>query len=92
MYPSKGTIMNGSDADLTVIDLEMQKTVTPDLLLSSSDYTIYDGWKLTGWPVTTIVRGTIVVNDRLVDEKTLGHGKLIPRTYSGRSKSENYAP
>jgi dihydropyrimidinase len=92
MYPSKGTIMIGSDADLTVIDLEMQKTVTPDLLLSSSDYTIYDGWKLTGWPVTTIVRGMIVVNDGLVDEKTLGHGKLIPRTYSGRNKSEKYAP
>ena len=89
MYPSKGTIMNGSDADLTVIDLEMQKTVTPDLLLSSSDYTIYDGWKLTGWPVTTIVRGMIVVNDGLVDEKTLGHGKLIPRTYLVGAKARN---
>ena len=80
--------MNGSDADLTIIDLEMQKTVTPDLLLSSSDYTIYDGWKLTGWPVTTIVRGTIVMNDGLVDENTLGHGKLIPRTCSGGSESK----
>jgi dihydropyrimidinase len=84
MYPSKGTIMNGSDADLTIIDLEMQKTVTPDLLLSSSDYTIYDGWKLTGWPVVTIVRGTIVMNDGLIDESTLGHGKLIPRNFFGR--------
>ena len=85
MYPSKGTIMNGSDADLTIIDLEMEKTVTPDLLLSSSDYTIYDGWKLTGWPVTTIVRGTIVMNEGSVDEKTLGHGKLIRRSCFGRS-------
>ncbi|MGA7370641.1 MAG: amidohydrolase family protein [Nitrososphaeraceae archaeon] len=83
MYPSKGTIVNGSDADLTIIDLDMQKTVTPDLLLSSSDYTIYDGWKLTGWPVTTIVRGIIVMNDGLVDENALGHGKLIPRTSLG---------
>jgi dihydropyrimidinase len=80
MFPSKGTIVNGSDADLTIIDLDMQKTVTPDLLMSSSDYTIYDGWKLTGWPVTTIVRGMIVMNDGLVNENALGHGKLIPRT------------
>lgn len=91
MYPSKGTIMNGSDADLTIIDLEMEKTVTPDLLLSSSDYTIYDGWKLTGWPVTTIVRGVIVMNEGSVDEKTLGHGKLIRRSCFGRSESKNQA-
>jgi dihydropyrimidinase len=91
MYPSKGTIMNGSDADLTIIDLEMQKTVTPDLLMSSSDYTIYDGWKLTGWPVTTIVRGTIVMNDGSVDENTLGHGKLIPRNCFGGSGDKKKA-
>lgn len=91
MYPSKGAIMNGSDADLTIIDLEMEKTVTPDLLLSSSDYTIYDGWKLTGWPVTTIVRGTIVMNEGSVDEKTLGHGKLIRRSCFGRSESKKQA-
>ena len=85
MYPLKGTIMKGADADLTIIDLELQKIVTPDLLMSSSDYTIYDGWKLTGWPVTTIVRGTTVMNDGQVDESTLGHGRFIPRTYrSGR--------
>jgi dihydropyrimidinase len=88
MYPLKGTIMEGFDADLTIIDLEMQKTVTPDLLASSSDYTIYDGWKLTGWPVTTIVRGTIVMDDGSVDENTLGHGKLIPRICGGGSGSK----
>jgi len=89
MYPLKGTIMNGSDADLTIIDLEMQKTVTPDLLLSSSDYTIYDGWNLTGWPVTTIVRGKIVMNNGSVDENTLGHGRLIPRTCFGGRGGKN---
>ena len=69
----------------------MEKTVSPDLLLSSSDYSIYDGWKLTGWPVTTIVRGTIVMNEGLVDEKTLGHGKLIQRNRFGRSVSKTLA-
>lgn len=80
IYPLKGTIMKGSDADLTIIDLDLVKTVTPELLSSSSDYTIYDGWTLTGWPVTTIVRGIIVMNDGIVDERTLGHGRFIPRS------------
>ncbi|HZD35703.1 MAG TPA: amidohydrolase family protein [Nitrososphaeraceae archaeon] len=87
MYPSKGTIMNGSDADLTIIDLEMQKTVTPDILSSSSDYTIYDGWKLTGWPVTTIVRGRVVMNNGMVEKNALGYGKLIPRSSTHRPES-----
>ena len=84
MYPKKGTIMTGSDADLTIIDLERQKTVAPEMLSSCSDYTIYDGWKLTGWPVMTIVRGMIVVNNGMVDENALGYGKLIPRVSFGR--------
>jgi dihydropyrimidinase len=58
------------------------------LMMSSSDYTIYDGWRLTGWPVTTIVRGTIVMNDGQVDESNLGHGRFIPRTY--RNKRKHY--
>ena len=43
MYPKKGTIEPGSDADLTIVDLDIEKKVTPDLLQSYSDYTIYDG-------------------------------------------------
>jgi dihydropyrimidinase len=84
MYPKKGTIMTGSDADLTIIDLKRQKTVAPDILSSCSDYTIYDGWKLTGWPVMTIVRGMIVMNNGMVDENALGYGKLISRGSFGR--------
>jgi len=61
MYPKKGTIEPGSDADLTIVDLDIEKKVTPDLLQSFSDYTIYDGHKLKGWPVMTIVRGRIVM-------------------------------
>ena len=78
MYPRKGTIQAGSDADLVIVDLEEQKTVTPELLKSYSDYTIYDGWKLTGWPVKTIVRGRVVMEDGEVDMKALGHGEFIP--------------
>ncbi len=79
MYPKKGTIQPGSDADLTIVDLDLEKTVTPNLLQSYSDYSIYDGWKLRGWPVMTIVRGNIVMEDGQVANEALGHGKFVPR-------------
>ncbi|HEV8405401.1 MAG TPA: amidohydrolase family protein [Nitrososphaera sp.] len=79
MYPKKGTIQPGSDADLTIVDMDIEKKVTPDLLQSYSDYTIYDGHKLKGWSVMTIVRGMIVMEDGQVDSKALGHGQFVPR-------------
>ena len=77
LFPKKGTIVEGSDADLTIVDLHKERTVSPDILNSHSDYTIYDGWKLTGWPVMTIVRGRIVMEDGIVDESNIGHGNFI---------------
>jgi dihydropyrimidinase len=79
IYPKKGTIQPGSDADLTIVDLDLEKTVTPDLLQSYSDYTIYDGWRLRGWPVMTIVRGNIIMEDGQVASESLGHGEFVPR-------------
>jgi dihydropyrimidinase len=79
MYPKKGTIQPGSDADLTIVDLDLQKTVRPELLQSYSDYTIYDGWKLCGWPIVTIVRGNVVMEDGEVANEARGHGEFIPR-------------
>ena len=79
IYPKKGTIQPGSDADLTVVDLDLEKTITADLLQSYSDYTIYDGWKLRGWPVMTIVRGNIIMEDGQVANEALGHGVFVPR-------------
>lgn len=82
MYPKKGTIEPGSDADLTIVDLDIEKKVTPDLLQSFSDYTIYDGHKLKGWPVMTIVRGRIVMEEGQVDNKAVGYGEFVPRPVS----------
>jgi dihydropyrimidinase len=79
MYPKKGTVQPGSDADLTIVDLDLEKTVTPELLQSYSDYTIYDGWKLRGWPIMTIVRGKIIMEDGQVASEALGHGEFVPR-------------
>jgi dihydropyrimidinase len=77
LFPKKGTIMEGSDADLAIVDLEKEQTVSPDILYSHSDYTIYDGWKLRGWPIMTIVRGKVVMEDGKVDQSHIGHGKFI---------------
>jgi dihydropyrimidinase len=77
MYPKKGTIRCGSDADLTIVDMEKEQIVTPDLLQSYSDYTIYDGWKLRGWPIMTIVRGRIVMDFGFVNPSAIGHGEYV---------------
>lgn len=63
LYPKKGTIRVGSDADLVVVDLDETKTVTPDLLRSVADYSIYEGRDVTGWPTHTIVGGDVAYAD-----------------------------
>lgn len=89
MYPKKGTIQQGSDADLTIVDLQLEQKVTPDLLQSYSDYTIYDKWSMQGWPVLTMVRGEIIMQDGQVNDDTLGHGEFINRPYG--DEDYNYA-
>lgn len=78
MYPQKGTLEKNSDADITLIDLKKEKKVTSDLFGGFSDYIVYEGRNLKGWPVKTIVRGEIVADDFEVIGK-LGHGKLVER-------------
>jgi len=79
MYPVKGSFEPNSDADITLIDLKKEQKVTSDLFGGFSDYLVYEGWKLKGWPVKTIIRGEIVSEDFQVIGKQ-GFGKLAPRT------------
>ena len=78
MYPQKGSLEKNSDADITMIDLKKEKTVSSDLFGGFSDYIVYEGRSLKGWPVKTIVRGELVAEDFEVIGK-LGHGKLVER-------------
>lgn len=78
MYPQKGTLEKNSDADITMIDLKKEKKVTSDLFGGFSDYIVYEGRNLKGWPVKTIVRGEVVADEFEVIGK-LGHGRLVER-------------
>lgn len=57
LYPRKGTIAVGYDADLTIVDLEHEQQVTTELLHSSQDFTPFAGMLIKGWPVHTVLRG-----------------------------------
>jgi dihydropyrimidinase len=81
MHPKKGTLSKDADADITMIDLKKENKVSSELFGGFSDYIVYEGMSLKGWPVKTIVRGHLVAEDFVVVGK-LGHGKLIERPYS----------
>jgi len=78
MYPKKGTLAKDADADITMINLKKENKVSSELFGGFSDYIIYEGMLLKGWPVKTIVRGHLVAEDFEVVGK-LGHGKFVER-------------
>jgi len=61
IYPQKGVIAPGADADLILIDPQEQRTVSPTLLHMATDYSPYDGRELVGWASTVIVGGQVVL-------------------------------
>ncbi len=86
LYPRKGTIAVGADADIAIWDPKRKETISQKLMHGGSDYTPYEGIEVTGWPVSTMVRGNFVVRDcKLV-------GKLGGGDYVSRQKSELAKP
>lgn len=63
LFPRKGALLPGSDADLVVVDLECEQVVDPLHLKGRDEGSIYAGRRLRGWPVTTIVGGKVLVQD-----------------------------
>ncbi len=78
LHPRKGEIVVGADADLVLVDLDRKVRITPSLLQSRCDWTIYDGWEVRGWPVVTIRQGEVAVQEGRVVAKP-GAGNFLLR-------------
>jgi dihydropyrimidinase len=82
LYPQKGIIQVGSDADIVLFDPDREVTLAKDTFLERSDYSIYDGRRVVGFPVAVLSRGKVVARDgRFVGED--GRGRFIPALLPG---------
>ena len=84
LYPRKGSIAVGADADIVLWDADRKVTLTQDLMQHGSDYTPYEGMEVIGWPVKTLLRGEVVVNEGRIVGKP-GQGQFLARETSGRA-------
>jgi dihydropyrimidinase len=78
MYPQKGTLEVGSDADVVVFDPQAHRTIRAAELHSACDYDPYEGWEVDGWPAVVLSRGEVVF-DRGRVLGTPGRGRLVLR-------------
>jgi dihydropyrimidinase len=82
LFPRKGTIEVGADADLAIWDPEKRVTLTAAMMKDNVGYTPYEGMTVTGWPTTVLSRGRLTVHqEKLMVEK--GSGKFIARGTPG---------
>jgi dihydroorotase len=80
LYPRKGALLPGADADLAIVDLGARSTVDQSLLHSiRARVTPFHGRKLRGLPIHTLVRGCFVMRDRHLVEETRGWGQSVAR-------------
>ena len=78
LYPQKGVIAEGSDADLVIIDPSPDVTLSQQLMHGRADYCPYEGFRLQGYPVTTIAKGKVIVHNGEFKGRA-GDGQFIPR-------------
>jgi dihydropyrimidinase len=89
IYPQKGIIAPGSDADLVIIDMNREVTLCPQILHNNIDYCLYEGMKIKGYPVMTISKGDVIVeNGKFYGER--GRGSFIKRKNSNILKKFSF--
>ncbi len=76
LYPRKGVLDVGSDADIVIVDLEREATIRADRFQSKSKITPFEGFRTKGQPVCTIVRGRVVMRDGALEGRP-GWGRLV---------------
>lgn len=77
LYPRKGSIVVGGDADIVLWDPQCRRTIRNDQLHHAVDYTPYEGRSVQGWPVLTLVRGQVVSRDGAF-VGAAGQGRFLP--------------
>jgi dihydropyrimidinase len=83
LYPRKGTIAVGSDADIVVFDPQKKLTITAANQHSKTDYNLYEGTEVTGSPEVVLLRGNVLVEgEQLVAEP--GVGQFVARAKFGQ--------
>jgi dihydropyrimidinase len=78
LYPRKGTIAVGSDADVVIWDPNLKRTIRDEDQLANARFSIFSGWEVTGWPTVTIRRGEVVYEGGKILAGA-GSGQLAPR-------------
>lgn len=80
LYPTKGTIAPGADADLVIWDADRTRTIDGASGHSRARWSFYDGWEVTGWPAIVLSRGEVVARDgQLTEAAAPGRGRLVAR-------------
>jgi dihydroorotase-like cyclic amidohydrolase len=79
LYPQKGTIAVGSDADLVILDLEAERKVDSNELFSYGDFSIHEGRTLKGWPQAVVKDGRVAYRDGEILVEP-GAGKYLRRS------------
>jgi dihydropyrimidinase len=79
LYPRKGALAAGSDADIALWDLGHRRTIDGARMQSLAGYSVYDGWQVQGWPKFVLRRGHLVLADGEIAARP-GTGEWLPRT------------
>lgn len=75
IYPKKGCIQVGSDADLVLVDIKKERTIRGENLHGKTKWTPYEGWKTRGEPVLTFIRGILIYDEIIIGKP--GQGKAL---------------
>ncbi|GHV90636.1 dihydropyrimidinase [Spirochaetia bacterium] len=86
MYPQKGVIKEGSDADMVIIHPKKKRVLQKSNLHANVDYSAYEGMEVTGLPEYVISRGEVILRDRQFSA-TAGRGKFIKRNTAPSCRS-----
>ena len=76
LYPRKGVIQPGADADLLILDPGVDRVITAGEHLSNAGYSLFEGWEITGRPWMTLLRGQVLLNDGKLEQQP-GYGQFM---------------